>query len=143
MTGINIELVRARSREIRAAVQKIRTYTAQDTATFMSDERNLYTVMHLLLICIEAAAGVCNHLAAKAASAAPGSFAECFEALRNLEVLDDELTVRMIRMARFRNVLVHRYWNVQPERVLQYARDDLGDLDAFLTQVGQWIGQQL
>ena len=143
MTGINIDVVRARAREIRAAVQKIHTYTGQDTPSFMADERNLYTVMHLLLICIEAAAGLCNHLLAKAAGAAPGSFAECFEGLRELGILDPELTARMVRMARFRNVLVHRYWNVQPEKVLEYARDDLGDLDAFLAQVGRWTRQQL
>lgn len=143
MTGINVELIRDRAREIRQSLVKIRGYADRPTPEFMADERNLYTVMHLLLICIEAAASICNHLVAKTARQAPGSFTECFDAMRSLGALDDDLAQRMMRMARFRNVLVHRYWTVQPERVLQYARQDLGDLEAFLTRVGRFVGQQI
>jgi len=46
-------------------------------------------------------------------------------------------------MARFRNLLVHRYWEVDPQRVLLYARENLDDMEAFLIQVGQWLGQEL
>lgn len=143
MTGMNIELIRSRAREIRESLAKIRTYADQPDTVFMADERNLYTVMHLLLISIEAATSICNHLIAKSARQAAGSFVECFDTLRGLGVLDQALADRMMRMARFRNLLVHRYWNVQSERVLQYAREDLGDLEAFLAAVGRFVSEQI
>lgn len=46
-------------------------------------------------------------------------------------------------MARFRNILVHRYWQVEPERVLRYARENLEDFEGFLRDVGQFVGRQL
>jgi uncharacterized protein YutE (UPF0331/DUF86 family) len=46
-------------------------------------------------------------------------------------------------MARFRNILVHRYWQVEPERVLRYARENLEDFEGFLRSVGQFVGQQM
>ena len=32
---------------------------------------------------------------------------------------------------------------VDPQRVLLYARENLDDMEAFLIQVGQWLGQEL
>lgn len=35
-------------------------------------------------------------------------------------MVDDELASRLVKMVRFRNLLVHRYWAVDPVRVLSY-----------------------
>jgi uncharacterized protein YutE (UPF0331/DUF86 family) len=136
MRGINLEQVRERAREIRESITKVRQYVAQSDEEFFADERNLYTVMHLLLIAIEATAAICNHILAKTARKAPSSYVDCFEGLEALGVLDRNLTGRLIRMARFRNLLVHRYWEIDPRRVLD-------DLEVFLVQMGQWLGQAL
>jgi uncharacterized protein YutE (UPF0331/DUF86 family) len=140
---INVEMVRNRAREIRESLGKIRTYTAQPDTDFFADERNSYTVMHLLLISIEAVASICNHLLAKTASKAPASYSECFEGLRELGILDEPLTDRLIQMVRFRNILVHRYWQIEPERVLRFARENLEDFEDFLRNVGHFVDQQL
>jgi uncharacterized protein YutE (UPF0331/DUF86 family) len=73
---------------------------------------------------------------------APSSYAECFEGLESLGILDRSLTERLTRMARFRNLLIHRYWQIDPQRVLLYARENLGDLEEFLTGMGRWLGQE-
>lgn len=135
MTGIDVERVKERSREIRESLEKIRHYAALPDAEFFADERNLYTVMHLLLIAIEATASLCTHILAKTARKVPSSHAECFEGLRDLRIVDEELASRLVKMARFRNLLVHRYWEVDPVRVLDYARENLGDFEAFLAAV--------
>jgi len=41
------------------------------------------------------------------------------------------------------NLLIHRYWEIDPRRVLLYARENLDDLEMFLIQMGQWLGQEL
>lgn len=143
MRGIDVEQVRERAREIRESIAKVRQYAALSDEEFFADERNLYTVMHLLLIAIEAIAAISSHLLAKTARKAPSSYAECFEGLEGLGILDRNLTGHLIRMARFRNLLVHRYWEIDPQRVLLYARENLEDLETFLVQVGQWLGREL
>jgi uncharacterized protein YutE (UPF0331/DUF86 family) len=143
MQGTDVQQMRERAREIRESTAKVRRYAAQPDEEFFGDERNLYTVMHLLLIAIEAIAAICNHIMAKTAHKAPSSYADCFQGLESLGILDRNLTGRLIRMARFRNLLFHRYWEIDPQRVLLYARENLGDLEMFLTQLGQWLGQEL
>jgi uncharacterized protein YutE (UPF0331/DUF86 family) len=139
---VNVELVRARMGEIRESVGKIRSYTALSDEEFFADERNIYTVSHLLLVSIEAVAVICNHLLARLAKKAPANYGECFEGLRELGILDEALTRRLIGMARFRNILVHRYGDVDPQRVLRYARENLGDFEAYNEQIAQFIARQ-
>jgi uncharacterized protein YutE (UPF0331/DUF86 family) len=143
MIGIDIERVKERAREIRESLEKIRRYAALPNAEFFADERNLYTVMHLLLTAIEATTSLCAHILAKTARKAPSSHAECFEGLRDLGVVDDELASRLVKMVRFRNLLVHRYWEVDPVRVLGYAREDLGDFEDFLAAIESFARQEM
>jgi uncharacterized protein YutE (UPF0331/DUF86 family) len=143
VTGVNPKLVRERAREIRDSVQKVQRYAALPDADFFADERNLYTVMHLLLIAIEAVAALCSHILAKTARRVPTNYAECFEGLREVHKLDAGLTIRLTQMVRFRNLLVHRYWEVDPGRVLRYARENLGDFEAYLQAIGEIVGQKM
>jgi uncharacterized protein YutE (UPF0331/DUF86 family) len=62
----------------------------------------------------------------------PSAYAECFERLAARGVINTALSNRLQAMARFRNLLLHRYWEVDDQRVLQIARNDLGDLEQFV-----------
>jgi len=141
MTAINREVVRTRAAEIRASVAQIRVYVDQPDDAFFADERNLYSVQFLLLVAMEAAATLCNHILARTSRVAPASYTECLDGLRAAGIVDDGLAARLTRMARFRNLLVHRYWEVDGQRVLGYARQDLGDFEAYLAALGQWLGE--
>jgi uncharacterized protein YutE (UPF0331/DUF86 family) len=142
MTGVNVEFVKEKARAIREAVEKVRFYSSIPDSDFFSDERNLYTVMHLLLRAIEATASICTHLIAKFARRAPASYTECFEAMKELGMVDEDLAARLVRMVRFRNLLVHQYWKVDPAKVLAFARENLGDFDAFLESVRSFLGRR-
>lgn len=50
-------------------------------------------------------------------------------------MIPPDLAVRLQRMARFRNLLVHVYWRIDNRRVYEVIRDDLSDLDAFREEV--------
>jgi len=38
-----------------------------------------------------------------------------------------------------RNLIVHRYWETDPRRVLTYARENLGDFEAYLAAIERYI----
>ena len=142
MSRLNEEMVKSRAQEIRESLNRVRRYTSLSDDEFWADERNLYTVMHLLLMSIEATAALCNHILARLAKRAPASYAECFDGLRELDIVDDGLAGRLVQMARFRNLLVHRYWEVEPERILRYGRENLGDFEEYLAAVGRLIAEE-
>lgn len=63
--------------------------------------------------------------------------------LSEVDVLDDDLNIRMGKMARFRNLLVHLYWKVEDRAVYRIVRERLGDFDEYLEAVGRFVESSL
>jgi uncharacterized protein YutE (UPF0331/DUF86 family) len=70
---------------------------------------------------------------------APDSYAAIFKELETLGILDEALTQRLVRMAKFRNRLVHLYWDVDPTAVHGILRENLGDFSAFSEKVVEYF----
>ncbi|MGH7572585.1 MAG: DUF86 domain-containing protein, partial [Gemmatimonadota bacterium] len=62
-------------------------------------------------------------------------YADAFRVLAERAVVGPDLGRRLEAMARFRNLLIHIYAEVDDERVHSYLREDLADLDAFVAAV--------
>ncbi|MDH7512336.1 MAG: DUF86 domain-containing protein [Clostridiales bacterium] len=118
--------------EIKNNIEKVRKYASLPEKEFWGDERNILSVKHLLLESIEACGSICVHILAKKVYRAPSSFAECFEHLNRAGIINEELSLKLQNMARFRNILVHRYWEVDEKKILEYARNNLEDFEQFL-----------
>jgi len=64
--------------------------------------------------------------------ATPETYADIFKELDRLGVWEDHaLTERLIQMARFRNRLVHIYWDIDEETVYRILHESLSDLEQF------------
>ncbi|MFN2114215.1 MAG: type VII toxin-antitoxin system HepT family RNase toxin [Anaerolineae bacterium] len=139
MTNVNVEMVKAKADDIRANVEKVHRYSSLPDDEFFADERNLYSVQHLLLLAIEASVSICLHLTSRLAGTAPASYSECFGALLDAGIIDEDLSQRLTSVVRFRNLLVHQYWEVDPRRVVLYARSQTRDFTDFLEAVGRLL----
>lgn len=140
MKRVNAELIRTKATAIRRNIERITRLASLPDEQFWSDERNIETVKLWLIELVQDAADLCNHLAARLAHQVPLSYPECFEVLGDEGILEKSLADSLRAMARFRNLLVHRYWDVDDQRVLQIARTQLGDLEQFLEAVGRITG---
>jgi Uncharacterized conserved protein, COG2445 len=103
-----------------------------DDATLLRDPWRLAAIKWHMLLAIEDAFALCNQTIAILGGDAPTAYAECFEKLAAHGVIDSALAERLKAMARFRNLLLHRYWEVDDQRVLTIARNDLSDLEQFV-----------
>ena len=135
--AIDIEKIKQRITEIKENIEKIKKYSSIPEDEFWEDERNILSIKHLLLESIEACGNICVHILAKKIFKASSSFAECFENLYKSKVIDKDLSDKLIKMARFRNVLVHRYWQINDQKILDYAKNNLGDFNHFLKAIIQ------
>jgi uncharacterized protein YutE (UPF0331/DUF86 family) len=63
--------------------------------------------------------------------------------MAEIGVVDDELRTRLMRMARFRNLLVHLYARVDDGEVHRVIRDDLADLERYLASVGRYLKAEI
>ncbi|MCS6906489.1 MAG: DUF86 domain-containing protein [Anaerolineales bacterium] len=140
MGKANLDRVRHLLGSIAEAEQRLRQLGQMPEAEFLSDFRNTESAKYLFVVAIEAAIDVCNHLVAKQGGRSPRDYADCFQVLAEMGILRHDFAERLAQMARFRNLLVHLYWQVDNRRVYQVIRDDLLDLEAFRQAILGWLG---
>jgi uncharacterized protein YutE (UPF0331/DUF86 family) len=124
---------------IAEAQGSLRKLAQLPEAEFLDDFRNTESAKYLMIVAVEAAIDLCNHVVACQGGRAPQDYADCFGILADLNVIRPDLAKRLKNMARFRNLLVHLYWKVDNQRVYRIIQDDLGDLDSFRQQVSAWL----
>ena len=71
----------------------------------------------------------------------PETYADIFRELNSLGVVDNEFANRLIKMAGFRNRLVHLYWEVDKEAVYKFIQEDLEDFRLFREKVVGFVNK--
>lgn len=103
---------------------------------FIADLRSRYSAAFALLTAIEGASNVAAHLIATESLETPRGMPDSFEVLHRAGILRSrEFATRMSAMARFRNLLVHRYWTIDYARVHDVLTGSLGDFGDFAAEV--------
>lgn len=141
--SVNLKKLRKKAADIRNAVEKLTTFTTQPVEEYLKDHKSIAASKYYLLVAAEAAIDICNHLAARLARRAPDSYAECFQVLAKENVVSSPLAERLIRMARFRNLLIHQYGDVDDRKVYDIICYNLDDLDLFLTELATLLKTSL
>jgi len=67
------------------------------------------------------------------------TYAEIFDVLGDAGLLEADLRKAMIRIARFRNILVHDYARIDPAVVVRILQEGLDDLRQFREAAPGWI----
>ncbi len=72
----------------------------------------------------------------------PPDYAACFHLLAENGFINDDIATRLAQMARFRNVLIHRYWDLDYQRIYDIITGaDLDDLLDFMDHVGRLMSK--
>jgi len=128
---LDANVIRARCLEIDQALDRLTRIRDDGRASFLANPDARDIACYRLLIAIEAALALCYHVSARQLRRVPEDYAACFAGLAAAGVIPDDLSARLQQMARFRNLLVHVYWEVDYGRVFDVIEQDLEDLRSF------------
>jgi uncharacterized protein YutE (UPF0331/DUF86 family) len=124
---------------IRSAVRLLSELAALDRKSFLCDEHKMSSAKYNFIAAIEAIIDINNHLISRNKLRAPDDYADSFAVLCEASVLENTFADELMKMARFRNRLVHLYWDVDPEELHTILQSRLGDFDKFLSAIGKHI----
>lgn len=91
--------------------------------------------MNLIQSCIDLA----QHVRSTEDFALSGTSKKEIEALGNADILSSETQEKMEEAVGFRNVLAHRYGDVNHDVVYDVLHDDLHWFGRFQTEVARWL----
>jgi len=98
---------------------------------YLADERNVYSGRYLIQISIETCINISNHIISNENLGLPKDYADTFRILAKNEIISKDLENNLILMTRFRNRVVHLYWDIDDEFVKKIIENNLDDFAAF------------
>jgi uncharacterized protein YutE (UPF0331/DUF86 family) len=129
--SLNEGLIQKRCQDIEDSLKRLEKIKEVDKDEFLKNRDLQDIASYRLLVAIESALSLCYHVSAKKLKKAPGEYAECFIILADEEIIPRDLSDKLKKMARFRNMLVHMYWKIEYEIVFDILQENLDDLRQF------------
>lgn len=129
---VDVARVTALLQRIRDEVAALRRIGDRPDEELLGDPDAIPAANYRLIVAIEAATDVSEHVIAAEGLRPSISFADSFQSLCEGGWVDDDLARSLGDAALFRNVLVHQYARVDERRVIEIVRSRLDDLDRFV-----------
>jgi len=127
---------------LEAYVHNLRGFTHRSHDDLRNDVGLAWAVQHGLQVSIQCVIDVCQLLVAGLALGPPASSVEAMDLLRDAGVFPAPFAQTLGRMARFRNVLVHAYAQVDLKRVHESLMGQLDDFGRFAADVLSFLSKQ-
>ena len=136
----NEDKVRKITSEIVAVIDRLEDLRNLSEEVFIADAHKIGSAKYSLIVAIEGAVDLCNHVIAKNGFRTPEDYADTFKVMNEQGAFDKEYTTALIQMARFRNRLVHIYWDINDQELFRIIQTRLADIKRFLREYGIFIG---
>ncbi|WP_227762440.1 type VII toxin-antitoxin system HepT family RNase toxin [Zhaonella formicivorans] len=129
MKKLIVELVTARGRLAELA--------GLQEHEFINNPHMVASAKYHFIVAIESIIDICNHLIAKNKLRVPEDYGDTFKILGEAGFFSVEFMDTLTAMAKFRNRLVHVYWDVDSAQLYSILLTDLKDLDHFIELIKQ------
>lgn len=99
----------------------------------------LQAIKHSLFEMAEACIDIANHIVASEGFQRPSSYGELFSTLAKEKLINDKLAERLKEMAQFRNIIVHKYEEIDATRLKSILDKDLADVREFARAIYMYM----
>jgi uncharacterized protein YutE (UPF0331/DUF86 family) len=125
--------------ELKNALTLLKSLSSMDYCDFSADPHRIASAKYNLIVAIEAVIDICNHFISKNGYRVPEDYADTFLVLQENKLLPMEMLDSLMKMAKFRNRLVHLYWQIDLKQLFAILGENLNDFDIFL----EWMGKTI
>lgn len=129
------EVIENRIKKLQDYLEKLLKLKSISKNEFISDFRNSNSAKYLLQVSIECCLDIANHIIASEKYRSPEDYADSFRVLNEREIVPNSLINRLIEMAKFRNRIVHIYWEVDEDLVYDIIQNYLSDFELFIQSI--------
>ena len=117
--------------ELEEYLGQVKEYASITVDRYSKDWKAQRVVERTLQMMIETCADVAGHIISDKGYRVPATYADTFRVLYENGILKKDLFETMETMAKFRNIIVHRYDKVGTEIVVGILKKDLNDFSAY------------
>ena len=135
----NQDKIRKITSEILAALENLEDLNRLSQTEFLSDQHKLSSAKYNFIVAIEGTVDLCNHIIAINGFRTPEDYSDTFKVMAEHGAFDPDFTQALIQMAKFRNRLVHIYWDIDDTEIYKIMQSRLQDIRQFLSKFGTFL----
>ena len=126
---------------VREMLESIRQLPFDDPQVFQKDRRNLAAAESYLRRGLEALLDIGRHVLAKGFATPVAEYKEIARHLQKEGVLSNGDAKLLMKMAGYRNRMVHFYHEITKEELLRICTQELASIETVLDEILLWIRQ--
>jgi uncharacterized protein YutE (UPF0331/DUF86 family) len=138
---IDKTLILRKLTELDTYLTQIKEYRYISAEEYRADWKKQRIIDRTLQLMIELCVDVANHIISEKALPVPTSYGNTFEILERSKLMSDKLANTMVQMAKFRNILVHQYTEIDAAIVVNILRNHLDDFNLFRNEAVNIVKQ--
>ena len=139
ISSLNLAKIQQNLNLIGVFIEKLEKMARIPKKAFLADERNPAASESFLRRCIEAIFDIGRHILSKSFSSKSLEYKEVALALGDKGVISKNYSRTLVKIAGYRNRLVHYYKEISNEELYEILQNDLGDLEKFLKEIEKFL----
>lgn len=140
---IDREKIIARVEDIKNALLELGKIPNKTMEDFAADKNYFYLASYWLRIAIEGVLTIGTHILSRMPSnGKQKDYTQVILSLVDYDILPQDFAKKIKGMAGYRNRLVHLYWNVSKEEVLNTLQNELSDFQKFIGYIEDFLAKQ-
>ena len=128
--------------ELRKSVARLTDIAKLPQDEFLNDPDKIGSMKYHFIVAIESSIDMCNHIISRNGYRVPEDYGDTFRVMGEVGALDTDFSDDLRNMAKFRNRLVHLYWEVDDKQLYEILQNRLIDFKKFLDSLSSFLGWQ-
>jgi uncharacterized protein YutE (UPF0331/DUF86 family) len=133
--------IEAKLRDLKKYVQLLETYRKESKGKLEKDATLRGAVERYMQLAIEIVIEIGEMIIAKEGFKKPETYREVIEILGMEGVLQRAFAKRLAPSAGFRNILIHRYGEIDIHELYSHLQKDIKDFDTFARQIAKYLSR--
>jgi uncharacterized protein YutE (UPF0331/DUF86 family) len=133
------DVVIAKIASIQKCLKRIEEVTSLDPASLDNIDKQDIFILNLQRA-VQACIDLATHIVASGSLGMPETVRENFEILKDSDVIDADLALKMEKMTGFRNIAIHDYQALDLDILKSILANNLQDMEEFYTAVVRHFG---
>lgn len=127
--------------KIREALKNLTVFSQTPLDEFKKNSERQLAVLHSLQIAIEVCIDIGAHIISADELGVPKNHTHIFEILIQHQIISTSLLEELKKMVRFRNRIVHIYWDIDLDEIYRILKNNLKDFNNFIQQIEHYLSK--
>lgn len=120
---------------IKQCLKRLFELSENEKDIFISEYTLVDSAKYNLIVAIEAMIDICNHIVSRENYEIPATSADSIKSVTKNGVLPVEYEKNFIAMVKFRNRLVHLYFETDDKEIYKILKNNLNDFNVFIKAI--------